>query len=452
MGEEFCKNCKDNTNGEEEKNLSESPSNKNYNKSDIDNDISDISELCKNLKKKPSKSKLVKKPTNTNSQNNNILNNSPYNSPNNNPSSNPSNNINNNNYDNLKSTMVRTSALTNDEISSLPQKVIIDEKELNKIINNYRANLIISAFRKFKKLKEESQQIIQYKTNIKERKSIISIEDLDVDLFPEENYNFLGHIFNEKKEGFGIQIFPKSNSKYIGYFENDKRINYCKFEDKSRLYTFKGDTNYNFAGKYGIYNNYGKGINYEGDWDKNTKNGIGIEKFKDGAIYKGEFKNGYKEGIGTYYWVDGSQYEGEFKSNLLEGYGVYKFKDGSFCSGLWASNQITGFGKFTYPGVKYYLGNFKKDYKSGFGLIFWVKERKGFIGYWKNNKQNGLGKFISNENIRYGKWEEGKKIVKYEENEFFNLLNEQNTPQIYVDIFGMDYDGLNDYIQNFKDL
>lgn len=452
MGEEFCKNCKDNTNGEEEKNLSESPSNKNYNKSDIDNDISDISELCKNLKKKPSKSKLVKKPTNTNSQNNNILNNSPYNSPNNNPSSNPSNNINNNNYDNLKSTMVRTSALTNDEISSLPQKVIIDEKELNKIINNYRANLIISAFRKFKKLKEESQQIIQYKTNIKERKSIISIEDLDVDLFPEENYNFLGHIFNEKKEGFGIQIFPKSNSKYIGYFENDKRINYCKFEDKSRLYIFKGDTNYNFAGKYGIYNNYGKGINYEGDWDKNTKNGIGIEKFKDGAIYKGEFKNGYKEGIGTYYWVDGSQYEGEFKSNLLEGYGVYKFKDGSFCSGLWASNQITGFGKFTYPGVKYYLGNFKKDYKSGFGLIFWVKERKGFIGYWKNNKQNGLGKFISNENIRYGKWEEGKKIVKYEENEFFNLLNEQNTPQIYVDIFGMDYDALNDYMQNFKDL
>ena len=447
MGEEFCKECKNKENGEEEKNLSEFPSNKNFNKNE-DNDTPDISELCKNLKKKPSKPNLVKKPTNTNSQNENILKNSPYNSPNNNQNNNPTNN---NNYDNLKST-IKTSFITNDEIASMPQKVIVDEKEINKILNNYRANLIISAFRKFKKIKEESHQKVQYKSNIRERKSIISIEDLDVDLFPEENYNYLGHIFNEKKDGFGIQLFPKSSSKYIGYFENDKRINYCKFEDKLRLYTFKGDTNKNFAGKFGIYNNYGKGINYEGEWDNNTKNGIGIEKFKDGAIYKGEFKNGYKHGIGTYYWSDGSQYEGEFKSNLLEGYGIYKFKDGSFCSGFWISNQISGFGKFTYPGVKYYLGNFKKDYKCGFGLIFWCKERKTFIGFWKNNKQNGLGKFISNENIRYGFWEEGKKKIRYEENEFFNLLNEQNAPRIYVDIFGMDYDGLNEYIQNFKDL
>ena len=447
MGEEFCKECKNKENGEKERNLSESPSNKNFNKNE-DNDTPDISELCKNLKKKPSKPNLVKKPTNTNSQNDNILKNSPYNSPNNNQNNNPTNN---NNYDNLKST-IKTSFITNDEITSMPQKVIVDEKEINKILNNYRANLIISAFRKFKKIKEESHQKVQYKSNIRERKSIISIEDLDVDLFPEENYNYLGHIFNEKKDGFGIQLFPKSSSKYIGYFENDKRINYCKFEDKLRLYTFKGDTNKNFAGKFGIYNNYGKGINYEGEWDNNTKNGIGIEKFKDGAIYKGEFKNGYKHGIGTYYWSDGSQYEGEFKSNLLEGYGIYKFKDGSFCSGFWISNQISGFGKFTYPGVKYYLGNFKKDYKCGFGLIFWCKERKTFIGYWKNNKQNGLGKFISNENIRYGFWEEGKKKIRYEENEFFNLLNEQNAPRIYVDIFGMDYDGLNEYIQNFKDL
>ena len=61
----------------------------------------------------------------------------------------------------------------------------------------------------------------------------------------------------------------------------------------------------------------------------------------------------------------------------------------------------------------------KKDNKNGFGLIFWINERKIFVGFWKNNKQNGLGKFISNENIRYGFWEEGKKTVKYKENGFF---------------------------------
>ena len=97
------------------------------------------------------------------------------------------------------------------------------------------------------------------------------------------------------------------------------------------------------------------------------------------------------------------------------------------------------------------MGNFKKDKKNGFGIIFWIKERKGFIGYWKNNKQNGLGKFISNENYRYGCWEEGKRIFRYEENDFFNLLNEKNTPQIYVNIFGMGYDELNEYLQKYKD-
>ena len=134
----------------------------------------------------------------------------------------------------------------------------------------------------------------------------------------------------------------------------------------------------------------------------------------------------------------------------MEGYGIYNFKDGCYNSGYWLSNQINGFGKFVYPGIKLFLGFFKKDIKNGFGLIFWNNERKTYIGYWKNNKQNGLGKFISKDKVRYGFWENGKKKVKYQENEFFYLLEEQKTPQLFVDIFGMDYNELNEYIQNFK--
>ena len=95
-----------------------------------DNNIP-LSELCKNLKKKPSK--LNKKPENI------------YDSISQNNNNNNKNNI--NNYDNLKSTIAKTSVSKNDE-TSLSTKVVVDEREINKIIKNYKANLLISSFRK----------------------------------------------------------------------------------------------------------------------------------------------------------------------------------------------------------------------------------------------------------------------------------------------------------------
>lgn len=48
----------------------------------------------------------------------------------------------------------------NDE-SSLTPKVVVDEKELNRIILKYKANAITATFKKFKKMKEDSHEIIQ---------------------------------------------------------------------------------------------------------------------------------------------------------------------------------------------------------------------------------------------------------------------------------------------------
>ena len=36
-------------------------------------------------------------------------------------------------------------------------------------------------------------------------------------------------------------------------------------------------------------------ISYEGNFEENLKNGIGIEEYNEGNIYKGEFKNGKKK-------------------------------------------------------------------------------------------------------------------------------------------------------------
>ena len=406
MGEDFCKSC-ENFSKVEEKNLSE-----NLNKNIFNNIEPNTGPLISTVKKRT---------------------------------------ITTLNNDFMKTTIMKTST-KNEEVTP-PPKVEVDEKILSQIINKYHIRIIISAFRKLKKMKEEAHKIVEIRNNLKEKRELMMVEGkeyLDVDLFPEEKYNFLGNIFNNKEDGFGIQYFPENSAKYVGKFLNGKRIKYCIFEDKSKFYIYKGQTRNNFTGRYGIYYNYEKELTYEGDWLNNRKDGIGIESYRDGSKYQGEHKNGVKHGIGTYFWNDGSMYEGEWKYNLMDGYGIYKFKDGSICSGFWLSNQMNGFGKFTFPEIKCYIGYFEKDFKNGFGLIFWFKEKKAFIGYWKNNKQDGLGKFIYEGKIRYGFWKAGNRESKYEENEFFKLLNEKNSGRFYSNIFQMDYDGLKDYIQNYN--
>ena len=317
-----------------------------------------------------------------------------------------------------------------------------------------KLKILIKAFRKLKIMKDKAHKIITLRENLKENRNLIIAEgdeSLNVDLFPELNYNYLGNIFQEKEDGFGIQYFPKNNAKYVGYFRNGKRIDFCLFEDKSKFYTYKGLTKNNFTGVYGIYYNYEKQITYEGEWLNNRKDGIGVEIYSDGSKYQGEHKNGVKHGLGMYNWKDGSSYEGEWKLNLMDGFGIYKFKDGSMCSGFWVENQLTGFGKLIFPKIKCYVGYFENNYKNGFGISFWFKEKKAFVGFWKNNKQNGLGKFIYNKKIKYGTWKEGAKEKEIEKNEFYHLLNEQKIPKNYLNIFGMDYNGINEYIQNFDD-
>ena len=330
-----------------------------------------------------------------------------------------------------------------------------DSNKINTILYNNKLKILISAFRKLKKMKEEAHKIISLKQNLKEKRKLIIAEGTDllnVDLFPEQNYNFLGNIFQEKEDGFGIQYFPKSNAKYVGYFRNGRRIDFCLFENKSKFYTYKGETKNNFTGIYGIYYNYEKQVSYEGEWLHNRKEGIGIEIYSDGSKYQGEHKNGTKHGLGIYNGSDGSSYEGEWKLNLMDGYGIYRFKDGSMCTGFWISNQLNGFGKLIFPNVKCYVGNFENNFKNDFGISFWFKEKKAYVGYWKNNKQNGLGKFVYNKKIKYGSWKEGTKEKEIEKNDFYNKLNEQNIPKNYLNIFEMDYDGLKKYIQNFDEI
>ena len=318
----------------------------------------------------------------------------------------------------------------------------IDKKKLYEIIFNYRIKLLIKYFRKFKilKYKELKKVIIE--------NFFISTSELspnynnkyniqpDIDLSPKNNYIFVGHKFNDKKEGYGLEIYSDINARYFGGFKNGKKNGFCRYSiyNSEKSYYYFGEVLNNKIKGFGYYENCKNGTKYEGDWKNSLRSGYGIEYYDDGSLYKGEFFNGAKNGIGTYKWIDKSSYEGEWLNNFLHGYGKYIFSDGSIFTGNWSYNKMDGLGEFVYPSKKIYFGFFKDSIRSGFGILFSLEDKKAFIGFWGGNKQNGLGKFINNNRYTYGKWVNGKIIKKIQkEEEFFN--NMSNLEKIYKNNF-----------------
>jgi hypothetical protein len=151
-------------------------------------------------------------------------------------------------------------------------------------------------------------------------------------------------------------------------------------------------------------------------------------EYNNGDKYNGFYSPTWsKEGFGILIYNNGSKYEGMFKNNLAEGRGRLILTKGDYYEGEFVKDLSHGYGKYVSP------------------------EGEIYLGYWKDNKQDGLGKFIFEGKIRYGSWKLGNREKKLEENEFFNLLNEQNSSNFILHIFKADYNGLHDYIQNYND-
>ena len=433
MGQEFCKGCIRTCKTQEEEDFSNSQNNifdfnnnykeekKNNNKNIYKNDIQNNNLIYRNLSLKNAKKNKK--------QNNNCF----------------------TDTSGIKNTNYQEENETKEEIINKTKK-----EELNKIIYKYKLKLIYNFFIKVKKAKQDSHKEIyilkKSKDIFKSSKNNKINKDTDLNLFPIEEYEYIGNKFKHFKDGFGIQKFYAQevniNSSYIGYFRNDYRIKYCKYIDYINDYVYEGEIKFNLTGKYGIFKNNAKGLTYEGEWFNNEKEGYGIEKYRNESIYKGEFHNNKKNGIGFLKWEDGSTYEGNFVNNYLHGYGLYIFKEGSYYSGMWENGEMNGFGVYCFPNLEVYIGYHKNSEKSGFGIINWFNKNKIFIGFWKNNKQNGHGVFLLYGNIRYGLWKEGKKIEKYESfEEFKNTLNDEEKK--YINIYKMDYNKLMDLVNKF---
>ena len=344
-------------------------------------------------------------------------------------------NINNNNLDNINNNIDNINNNNNinyynnnyNNNNSLNNSNEFSMKGNNENIEDISAKKITKLFRKFLEAKKLShQEIVKEISNISPSEYIIglNVEQLNINLAPEENCIYLGNKFNNKKDGLGLELFNNSNAMYFGRFRNGKRIELGRFTISNQLkeYTYFGEIQGIYATRFGLFSDKKKFRDYEGSWENSMKNGIGIEKYRDNSEYKGNFVNGKKEGIGSQKWDDGSFYEGKWENSKFHGYGIYQFADGSEYRGKWKKGKFHGFGEFINPGVKNYYGYFENDKRSGFGFELVIKEKKAFIGFFKNNEMNGYGKLIIKDKKIYGLWKKGKLVEKIKKKDFFQRL------------------------------
>ena len=95
------------------------------------------------------------------------------------------------------------------------------------------------------------------------------------------------------------------------------------------------------------------------------------------------------EGVGMIHYSD-RYYQGEFKGGMFEGYGEFHWNKGIKYIGLW-----------------------KKGMKNIFGVYTNVHKRQAYIGFWKNNKMDGVGVIYNDSGAKFGKWKEGVKVNNY---------------------------------------
>lgn len=81
---------------------------------------------------------------------------------------------------------------------------------------------------------------------------------------------------------------------------------------------------------------------FEGEYQFDKKNGMGIFTWESGNIYHGNYQNDERMGYGEMYWTDGSVYKGEWFKGIQHGKGVMSFPDGRVKDGYFENNVFKG--------------------------------------------------------------------------------------------------------------
>jgi hypothetical protein len=127
------------------------------------------------------------------------------------------------------------------------------------------------------------------------------------------------------------------------------------------------------------------------------KNGIpnGVTKFildkKKNIIYEGEYENGFPKGYGLYSVEnEGRYFEGIWDKQFLMG--IITYSDGTIYMGEFKNNKKEGIGKYRWPDGTLYFGEWKNDNMNGFCFIKYNDDRR-YEGKMKNGLKEGYGEF-----------------------------------------------------------
>lgn len=114
---------------------------------------------------------------------------------------------------------------------------------------------------------------------------------------------------------------------------------------------------------------YKNGAQYEGEWKRGLKNGVGKLSYPDGSWYAGKWVANKKHGFGKYFYANGDYYDGYWKDDQRHCLGIYKFNEaGILVKGTWLLGQLKGPLEIIYPDARYH-GFWNKNSPVGEGVF-----------------------------------------------------------------------------------
>jgi len=139
------------------------------------------------------------------------------------------------------------------------------------------------------------------------------------------------------------------------------------------------------------------GATYKGEWNRDKKEGFGIQINPDNTKYEGEWYNNRPHGRGTL-WVKANnskftrRYVGQWINGSMDGEGVYYYENGEIYRGQWSKNLRCGEGQLEYKNEDKFVGNFLNDLQHGIGNMYYANGNV-FEGIYSNGKKEGPGLF-----------------------------------------------------------
>ncbi|XP_056153551.1 radial spoke head 10 homolog B [Lampris incognitus] len=189
--------------------------------------------------------------------------------------------------------------------------------------------------------------------------------------------SYQGQVHAAVRHGVGSHKCADSSVVYRGQWHHGKR------HGKGIIYYNQDATSW-YEGEWVNNNRQGWGVRrypsgnvYEGVWQNNSRHGDGTMRWLNlGQEYSGTWQDGAPHGEGTYTWflrrIHGTQYpqrneyQGEFCRGKRHGLGTFYYASGALYRGEWRNDKKHGQGKFIFKNGRVFEGEFVDDHMAEF--------------------------------------------------------------------------------------